>query len=210
MCCTWSAHNCAQATWAYMLETVPRAVRRFLKSQFVPLNVIIIDIIIVVIWMWLLLILLLLLSLLLQLTNKQRHKTNWLTGWWSEPASEKVEEEQEPRYLEDEGFYVGVRPVVATRNKNKMENRLLREPGKVGFFSGCLCVCVCVCVCVFVCVWESVCGYVFMCLYVTCLWECLWVFVYAFVCCVGVFVCVCVCTCKGSIGNMTVRTQSMF
>ncbi|KAL8612721.1 hypothetical protein ACOMHN_025372 [Nucella lapillus] len=48
----------------------------------------------------------------------------------AKPATEKVDEEQEPRFLEDEGFYVGVRPEVASRNKNKMENRLLREPSK--------------------------------------------------------------------------------
>ena len=28
MCCTWFAHDCAWATWAYMLETVCSAVRR--------------------------------------------------------------------------------------------------------------------------------------------------------------------------------------
>ena len=28
MCCTWFAHDCAWATWAYVLETVRRAVRR--------------------------------------------------------------------------------------------------------------------------------------------------------------------------------------
>ncbi|XP_050400906.2 coiled-coil and C2 domain-containing protein 2A [Patella vulgata] len=48
----------------------------------------------------------------------------------SMPASEKVDEEKMPRYLEEEGFYVGVRPVVANRNLNRMENRLLHEPDK--------------------------------------------------------------------------------
>ncbi|ESO88285.1 hypothetical protein LOTGIDRAFT_219375 [Lottia gigantea] len=35
-----------------------------------------------------------------------------------------------PRFLEEEGLYVGVRPSVANRNLNKMENRLLHEPDK--------------------------------------------------------------------------------
>ncbi|CAG5129646.1 unnamed protein product, partial [Candidula unifasciata] len=43
------------------------------------------------------------------------------------PAEEKVIGDAEPRFLEDEGFYVGVKPYVAIRNKNKMENRLLKE-----------------------------------------------------------------------------------
>ncbi|KAK7488454.1 hypothetical protein BaRGS_00020239, partial [Batillaria attramentaria] len=46
------------------------------------------------------------------------------------PAEEKVGKAQEPRFLEEEGFYVGLRPEVSTRNKNKMENRLLHEPDK--------------------------------------------------------------------------------
>ncbi|CAL1540858.1 unnamed protein product [Lymnaea stagnalis] len=47
------------------------------------------------------------------------------------PASEKVKGEIEPRFLEDEGFYVGVKPYVADRNKSKMENRLLKESEKI-------------------------------------------------------------------------------
>ena len=31
MCCTWFAHDCARATWAYMLETVCSTVRRLSK-----------------------------------------------------------------------------------------------------------------------------------------------------------------------------------
>ena len=31
MCCTWSAHDCAWATWAYVLETVHGAVKRLSK-----------------------------------------------------------------------------------------------------------------------------------------------------------------------------------
>ena len=50
------------------------------------------------------------------------------------PPTEKVQTEQEPRFLEDEGLYVGVRPAIAKRNKNKMENRLLKQPDKVSSF----------------------------------------------------------------------------
>ncbi|XP_059159082.1 coiled-coil and C2 domain-containing protein 2A-like isoform X2 [Physella acuta] len=46
------------------------------------------------------------------------------------PATEKVGGEVEPRFLEDEGFYVGVKPYVSDRNKSKMENRLLKEAEK--------------------------------------------------------------------------------
>uniref|UniRef100_X1Z7B6 C2 domain-containing protein n=1 Tax=Capitella teleta TaxID=283909 RepID=X1Z7B6_CAPTE len=35
-----------------------------------------------------------------------------------------------PRYLEEEGFYVGTRPAVAPTNLHRMENRLLEEPGE--------------------------------------------------------------------------------
>ena len=52
-CCTWLAHDCARATWAYVLETVHGAIA--------PLNAIIIIIIIAVILLSLLLLLLLLL-----------------------------------------------------------------------------------------------------------------------------------------------------
>lgn len=43
------------------------------------------------------------------------------------PATEKVGNDLEPRFLEDEGFYVGVKPAIAVKNKSKMENRLLKE-----------------------------------------------------------------------------------
>ena len=48
MCCTWLAHGCARATWAYVLETVRGAVRRLSKIS-VPFNAIIIIIIVVVV-----------------------------------------------------------------------------------------------------------------------------------------------------------------
>ena len=36
---------------------------------------------------------------------------------------EKMEEGQEPRFLEEEGMYIGVRPAVKKSNQNKVENR---------------------------------------------------------------------------------------
>jgi coiled-coil and C2 domain-containing protein 2A len=48
------------------------------------------------------------------------------------PAKEKVAEALEPRFLEEEGFYVGVKPEIPDRNRNKMENRLYKQPDKVG------------------------------------------------------------------------------
>ena len=36
---------------------------------------------------------------------------------------EKMEEGQEPRFPEDEGMYIGVRPSVKKSNQNKVENR---------------------------------------------------------------------------------------
>ncbi|XP_007496776.2 coiled-coil and C2 domain-containing protein 2A isoform X1 [Monodelphis domestica] len=41
------------------------------------------------------------------------------------PTYKKVPENMQPRYLEDEGFYTGERPVVPRINQNIMENRLL-------------------------------------------------------------------------------------
>ena len=49
-----------------------------------------------------------------------------------------MSESKERRILEDEGFYVGIRPEVALRNKNKMENRLLAEPDHVRIEISCL------------------------------------------------------------------------
>ncbi|XP_038057381.1 coiled-coil and C2 domain-containing protein 2A-like isoform X2 [Patiria miniata] len=46
------------------------------------------------------------------------------------PAEEKIVGDAEPRFLEDEGFYVGVRPEISTRNQNVMEHRLLNRPDK--------------------------------------------------------------------------------
>ncbi|KAM9295522.1 coiled-coil and C2 domain-containing protein 2A isoform 1-T1 [Morus bassanus] len=50
------------------------------------------------------------------------------------PASEKIRENMEPRYLEDEGLYTGERPFVSQSNQNILENRILRqEQGKEWF-----------------------------------------------------------------------------
>lgn len=40
---------------------------------------------------------------------------------------------QNPRYLEKEGFYVGVKPFVPRKNRNLMEDRLVHMPDKVYF-----------------------------------------------------------------------------
>ncbi|XP_077440044.1 coiled-coil and C2 domain-containing protein 2A isoform X2 [Vanacampus margaritifer] len=42
------------------------------------------------------------------------------------PISSKLPENMRPRYLEDEGLYVGQRPVVTPANENILENRLLK------------------------------------------------------------------------------------
>ncbi|CAB1451133.1 unnamed protein product [Pleuronectes platessa] len=47
------------------------------------------------------------------------------------PTSIKLSENMRPRYLEDEGLYVGKRPPMAQTNENIMENRILKmEEGK--------------------------------------------------------------------------------
>ncbi|XP_068133730.1 coiled-coil and C2 domain-containing protein 2A isoform X2 [Hyperolius riggenbachi] len=43
------------------------------------------------------------------------------------PPSQKLPENVQPRYLEDEGLYVGVRPEVSRTNQNIVENRLLQQ-----------------------------------------------------------------------------------
>ncbi|KAM6921159.1 coiled-coil and C2 domain-containing protein 2A [Xenentodon cancila] len=50
------------------------------------------------------------------------------------PTSVKLPENMKPRYLEDEGLYVGKRPYVSLTNQNIMENRILEsEEGKKWF-----------------------------------------------------------------------------
>ncbi|KAK3580952.1 hypothetical protein CHS0354_006977 [Potamilus streckersoni] len=46
------------------------------------------------------------------------------------PNAEKVFDQQQPRFLEEEGFYVGIRPQTSGMNQNKMEHRLLKEAEK--------------------------------------------------------------------------------
>ncbi|XP_018423746.1 PREDICTED: coiled-coil and C2 domain-containing protein 2A [Nanorana parkeri] len=43
------------------------------------------------------------------------------------PPSQKLPDNMQPRYLEDEGLYVGVRPEVSRTNKNILENRILQQ-----------------------------------------------------------------------------------
>uniref|UniRef100_A0A3B4FZB3 Coiled-coil and C2 domain containing 2A n=1 Tax=Pundamilia nyererei TaxID=303518 RepID=A0A3B4FZB3_9CICH len=50
------------------------------------------------------------------------------------PTSIKLPENMKPRYLEDEGLYVGERPPVSLTNENILENRILKmEEGKKWF-----------------------------------------------------------------------------
>lgn len=44
-----------------------------------------------------------------------------------------VGEGAQPRFLEEEGIYVGRKPFVTKKNRNLMENRLLKLPDKVKF-----------------------------------------------------------------------------
>uniref|UniRef100_A0A8C8LP92 C2 domain-containing protein n=1 Tax=Oncorhynchus tshawytscha TaxID=74940 RepID=A0A8C8LP92_ONCTS len=43
------------------------------------------------------------------------------------PASSKVPENMQPRYLEEEGLYVGERPPISLTNQNILENRVLKQ-----------------------------------------------------------------------------------
>ncbi|XP_073465964.1 coiled-coil and C2 domain-containing protein 2A [Aquarana catesbeiana] len=43
------------------------------------------------------------------------------------PLSQKLPDNMQPRYLEDEGLYVGVRPEVSRTNQNILENRILQQ-----------------------------------------------------------------------------------
>ncbi|GBN36009.1 Coiled-coil and C2 domain-containing protein 2A [Araneus ventricosus] len=43
------------------------------------------------------------------------------------PVNMKLPDGKEPRYLEDEGFYVGKKPEVSKRNINRLENRLVTQ-----------------------------------------------------------------------------------
>ncbi|XP_035270947.1 coiled-coil and C2 domain-containing protein 2A isoform X2 [Anguilla anguilla] len=50
------------------------------------------------------------------------------------PASCKVAENMQPRYLEEEGLYVGERPVVSRSSQNILENRILLQDGGKKWF----------------------------------------------------------------------------
>ena len=51
-------------------------------------------------------------------------------------------EGREKRFLEEEGLYVGEKPLVSMRNVNRMEQRILREEQAVRApFFYCCCVC---------------------------------------------------------------------
>ena len=51
-------------------------------------------------------------------------KLSLLTKYFSVPLDEKVPEGAEPRFWEEEGFYVGTPPQVSPANLNIMENRI--------------------------------------------------------------------------------------
>uniref|UniRef100_H3AZ58 Coiled-coil and C2 domain containing 2A n=1 Tax=Latimeria chalumnae TaxID=7897 RepID=H3AZ58_LATCH len=50
------------------------------------------------------------------------------------PTSQKVPENMQPRYLEDEGLYVGERPEVSLLNQNILENRILNQQESMKWF----------------------------------------------------------------------------
>ncbi|XP_067678650.1 coiled-coil and C2 domain-containing protein 2A-like [Haliotis asinina] len=62
--------------------------------------------------------------------REKEEKLLYVPSLISLPTSEKVGQDMAPRFLEEEGLYVGTRPLIPTRNQNKMENRLLHEPDK--------------------------------------------------------------------------------
>ena len=45
----------------------------------------------------------------------------------SAPSSRKLPDDAQPRYLEEEGLYVGERPPVTPSNENILENRVLKQ-----------------------------------------------------------------------------------
>uniref|UniRef100_A0A3Q3N7K7 Coiled-coil and C2 domain containing 2A n=1 Tax=Labrus bergylta TaxID=56723 RepID=A0A3Q3N7K7_9LABR len=64
----------------------------------------------------------------------QRESELLFTPSFRTPTSIKLPENMKPRYLEDEGLYVGERPPVSLTNENILENRILKmEEGKKWF-----------------------------------------------------------------------------
>ncbi|VDI43750.1 coiled-coil and C2 domain-containing protein 2A [Mytilus galloprovincialis] len=66
-------------------------------------------------------------------TEKKREEMLFIPSVFSTPTEQKVGEQQQPRFLEDEGFYVGTRPDLGGWNLNIMENRLLKHGDKEWF-----------------------------------------------------------------------------
>ncbi|CAH1773716.1 unnamed protein product [Owenia fusiformis] len=61
---------------------------------------------------------------------EEEGKKYFIPSMISIPTEKKIFDEEAPRFLEDEGFYVGVRPSVAQRNVNRVEDRLLHQDNK--------------------------------------------------------------------------------
>ncbi|XP_069488037.1 coiled-coil and C2 domain-containing protein 2A isoform X2 [Ambystoma mexicanum] len=69
-----------------------------------------------------------------RLRLKKEEGTLFVPSIRTVPASQKVPENMQPRYLEDEGLYIGERPNVPLSNQNILENRILQqEKGKKWF-----------------------------------------------------------------------------
>uniref|UniRef100_A0A3Q3W2A0 C2 domain-containing protein n=1 Tax=Mola mola TaxID=94237 RepID=A0A3Q3W2A0_MOLML len=67
-------------------------------------------------------------------TRFQQERELLFTPSFRAPTSIKLPENTKPRYLEDEGLYVGERPHVSLTNENILENRILKtEEGKKWF-----------------------------------------------------------------------------
>ncbi|XP_030584227.1 coiled-coil and C2 domain-containing protein 2A isoform X2 [Archocentrus centrarchus] len=65
---------------------------------------------------------------------QQRRELLFMPSFRAVPPSVKLPENMKPRYLEDEGLYVGERPTVSLTNENILENRILKmEKGKEWF-----------------------------------------------------------------------------
>lgn len=57
----------------------------------------------------------------------QERQTYYVPSILSVPEKDKIPTNLGPRYLEEEGFYVGERLLLPEKNQNKMEHRLLKE-----------------------------------------------------------------------------------
>nr|XP_032806201.1 coiled-coil and C2 domain-containing protein 2A isoform X2 [Petromyzon marinus] len=70
----------------------------------------------------------------IQKISENEQKMLYIPSAMAVPVSQKMPPDQEVRYLEDEGFYVGQRPMVTLTNQNIMEHRLLKMPGGKDWF----------------------------------------------------------------------------